>query len=54
MLLACGVVGVLAFWAGWVLKDQKWKRAAFNKRVMVVDGEMYQVKQYTPPEEEEK
>lgn len=53
MILYILGVGAICFAVGWIVRDQVWKRAAFNKRIMVVDGEMYQVKQYTPPAEEE-
>jgi len=47
MLPAIILTAIVAFIGGWVLKDQKWVSAAKKGKIMVVDGNMYKVKQYT-------
>jgi hypothetical protein len=47
VLLIAILLGGLCFAAGWVLKDYKWTSAAKKGKVMVVDGDLYDVKRHT-------
>lgn len=46
MILGAALIAILAFILGWYLKDYKWVKAAKKDKIMVVDGNMYKVKQY--------
>lgn len=47
MLPAIAITAIIAFALGWVFKDYRWTSAAKNGKIMVVDGDMYKVKQHT-------
>jgi len=43
MLPAIAITAIIAFALGWVFKDYKWTKAAKTGKVMVVDGDLYDV-----------
>ncbi len=40
------IAGIIGFVMGWVFKDYKWTKAAKTGKVMVVDGDLYDVKRH--------
>lgn len=47
MLPAILISSMFGFFAGWIFKDYRWANAAKKGKIMVVDGDMYKVSQYT-------
>jgi len=47
MIPAIAITAILAFLLGWTFKDYKWTKAAKTGKVMVVDGDLYDVKRHT-------
>ncbi len=46
MIVGIIIVGCLAFPLGCYYEKYRWARAAKKDKIMVVDGDMYKVKQY--------
>jgi hypothetical protein len=47
MLPAILLSSIVGFFMGWIFKDYRWANAAKKGKIMVVDGDMYKVTQYT-------
>ncbi len=46
MIVGVIIVGILFFPLGCYYEKWRWARAAKNKKIMVVDGKMYKVKEF--------